>query len=145
MKEKPYQDYKRLTKEQMPRVRRLVKQCCNYDGGECIALDDGAGCCCVQMISYSLLCKWFRSAVLPLDPALELSLLGGTPKRCANGGEAFVPGSNRAKYCPVCGKVHQRKMDAAKHRRNYAGRQTAVKQKKRVPTARTSDQYRSSS
>ena len=122
MKERNYQNYKRLTKEQMPRVRRLVRQCCNYDHGECIALDDGAGCECVQAISYSLLCKWFRSAVLPLDPALELSLLGGVPKRCANCGEAFVPGSNRAKFCPACGKVHQRAMDAAKHRRNYAKR-----------------------
>ena len=122
MKERSYQDYKRLTQEQMPGVRRLVRQCCNYDHGECIALDDGAGCCCVQTISYSLLCKWFRTAVLPLDPALEASLLGGPTKRCANCGEAFVPGSNRAKYCPACGKVHQRKMDAAKHRRNYERR-----------------------
>ena len=122
MKEKQYQDYKRLTKEQMPAIRRLVRQCCNYDHGECIALDDGAGCECIQAISYSLLCKWFRAAVLPLDPALELSLLGGTTKRCASCGEAFVPGSNRAKYCLACGKVHQRKMDAEKHRRNYARR-----------------------
>ena len=122
MREKPYQDYKRLTKEQMPRVRKLVKQCCNYDGGECIALDDGAGCVCVQSISYSPLCRWFRNAVLPLDPVLEAFLLGGPTKRCASCGEAFVPGSNRAKYCPACGKVPQRKMDAAKHRRNYVRR-----------------------
>ena len=40
MKEKAFEDYRRLTKEQMPRVRRLVRQCCNYDGWECIALDD---------------------------------------------------------------------------------------------------------
>ena len=39
MKERNYQNYKRLTKEQMPRVRRLARQCCNYDGGECIALE----------------------------------------------------------------------------------------------------------
>lgn len=122
MKERSYQDYKRLTKEQIPRVRRLVRQCCNYDHGACIALDDWAGCVCVQSISYSPLCQWFRNAVLPLDPALEASLLGGPTKRCASCGEAFVPGSNRAKFCPACGKVHQRAMDAAKHRRNYAKR-----------------------
>ena len=91
MKERNYQNYKRLTKEQMPRVRKLVRQCCNYDHGACIALDDGAGCECVQAISYSLLCKWFRSAVLPLDPVLELSLLGGTPKRCENCKELSSP------------------------------------------------------
>ena len=120
MKEKPYQDYKRLTKEQMPRVRRLVKQCCNYDGGECIALDDGAGCVCVQTISYSLLCKWFRNAVLPLDPALELRLLGGTTKRCENCREQFVPGSNRAKYCPACGAKRRKTKEAARQRERYA-------------------------
>ena len=40
MKEKAFEDYRRLTKEQMPGVRRLVRQCCNYDDWECIALDD---------------------------------------------------------------------------------------------------------
>ena len=58
MKERAFQNYKRLTQEQLPRVRRLVKQCCNFDHGECIALDDGAGCVCVQTISYSPLCRW---------------------------------------------------------------------------------------
>ena len=79
MKERAFQNYKRLTKAQMSRVRKLVKQCCSYDGRACIALDDGAGCVCVQTISYSLLCKWFRAAVLPLDPVLELRLLGRLP------------------------------------------------------------------
>ena len=79
MKERVFLNYKRLTQAQMPRVRRLVRQCCNYDGGECIARDDGVGCVCVQTISYSLLCRWFRNAVLPLDPVLELRLLGRLP------------------------------------------------------------------
>ena len=46
----------------------------NYDGGNCIALDDGEECVCVQSISYSLLCRWFRAAVLPLDRELETAL-----------------------------------------------------------------------
>lgn len=120
MKEKQYQNYKRLTQEQMPGVRRLVRQCCNYDHGECVALDDGAGCCCVQTISYSLLCKWFRAAVLPLDPVLEASLLGGPTKRCAGCGEAFVPGSNRAKYCQPCSKKRRKTKEAARQRERYA-------------------------
>ena len=48
---------------QYRRARRLVHECCNYDGGNCIALDDGEECVCVQSISYSLLCRWFRAAV----------------------------------------------------------------------------------
>ena len=58
----PVMDYR-----QYRRARRLVHECCNYDGGNCIALDDGEECVCVQSISYSLLCRWFRAAVLPLD------------------------------------------------------------------------------
>lgn len=57
----------RLDYGQYRKMRKLVHKCCNYDDGNCIALDDGETCVCVQSISYSLLCKWFRAAVLPLD------------------------------------------------------------------------------
>src|SRR5699024_8795015 len=36
----------------------------NYDAGNCLLLDDGEPCVCVQSISLSLLCRWFRVAVL---------------------------------------------------------------------------------
>lgn len=49
----PIMDYRQYRK-----MRRLVHECCNYDGGNCIALDDGEECVCVQSISYSLLCRW---------------------------------------------------------------------------------------
>ena len=58
----PYMDY-----QQHRAARRLVHECCNYDNGNCILLDNGEPCVCVQSISYSLLCRWFISAVLPLD------------------------------------------------------------------------------
>ena len=60
---------------QYRRMRKLVHECCNYDNGNCILLDDEEECVCVQSISYSLLCKWFRCAVLPLDKPLETALL----------------------------------------------------------------------
>ena len=41
--------------------------------GNCIALDDGAECVCVQSISCSLLCRCFRAAVLPLERVPPLS------------------------------------------------------------------------
>lgn len=82
---------------QYRRAKKLVHMCCNYDGGDCLLLDDGEACVCVQSISYSLLCKWFRIAVLPLDKALETALLHrGQSKRCAVCGRPFLPGSNRA-------------------------------------------------
>jgi hypothetical protein len=43
----------RLTPEQRIRAGALIRQeCCNYDDGNCIALDDGDECVCVQSISY---------------------------------------------------------------------------------------------
>ena len=59
-------EIKRLTPAQRARCNRLIRRlCANYDGGNCLPLDDGEGCVCVQTISYSLLCKYFRRAVLP--------------------------------------------------------------------------------
>lgn len=60
-----------MTYSQYRRARKLVHQCCNYESGNCLALDDGEECVCVQSISYSLLCRWFRAAVLPLDEPLD--------------------------------------------------------------------------
>lgn len=95
---RPYMDYR-----QYRAARRLVHECCNYDSGNCLLLEDGEPCVCVQSISYSLLCRWFTAAVLPLDEALEAALLRrGSRKRCAVCGAFFFPKSNRGKYCPDC-------------------------------------------
>ena len=84
---------------QYRRARKLVHECCNYIAGNCIALDDGEECICVQSISYSLLCRWFRAAVLPQDKELETALFHRlNAKKCAVCGALFTPGSNRAKY-----------------------------------------------
>ena len=108
----PVMDYR-----QYRRARRLVHECCNYDGGNCIALDDGEECVCVQSISYSLLCRWFRVAVLPLDRELETALFHRLDaKRCAVCGALFTPGSNRAKYCPECA-ARMKRINAAKRKR----------------------------
>ena len=93
----------RMDYRQHQAARRLVHECCNYDEGNCLLLDDGEPCVCVQSISYSLMCRWFRVAVLPLDGELAAALLyRGSRKRCAVCGAAFVPKSNRGKYCPGC-------------------------------------------
>ena len=103
-------------------ARRLVHECCNYDGGNCLALDDGEECVCVQSISYSLLCKWFRAAVLPMDRELEAALYHRlAAKRCAVCGGQFFPGSNRAKYCPDCAAAMKR-IKAAERKRKQRGK-----------------------
>lgn len=53
-------------------------------------LDDGEECVCPQLISYSLLCKWFQTAVLPLDRELHAELLKNEDmRRCTVCGAAF--------------------------------------------------------
>ena len=80
---------KRLTPPQSRKVNALVRRtCCNYDNGNCILLDDGDECVCPQLISYSLLCKWFRAAVLPADRLLYAELYQtGDKKKCTECGK----------------------------------------------------------
>ena len=59
----------RLTPSQRSRCNRLIKRlCANYDDGNCLLLDDGEPCVCPQTISYSLLCRYFRSYPSALQP-----------------------------------------------------------------------------
>lgn len=112
----PVMDY-----QQFRKMRRMVHSCCNYDGGNCLALDAGEECVCVQSISYSLLCKWFRTAVLPMDRELETALYHRlAAKRCAVCSGQFFPGSNRAKYCPDCAAVMKRTKAAERKRKQRA-------------------------
>ena len=42
----------KLTPKQRQRANALIKRlCANYDNGNCLALDDGEPCACVQSIS----------------------------------------------------------------------------------------------
>ena len=72
----------RMPEKRLKNVRKLIQaKCCNYiDDGHCIALDDGIDDHCPQWYSYSLLCKWFRYAVLPNDPLLQAEILENITK-----------------------------------------------------------------
>ena len=115
----PHMDYR-----QYQRIRGLVHQCCNNVDGNCLLLDDGwEPCVCVQSISRSLVCKYFRAAVLPLDRELETALLyKNKSKRCCQCGALFRPGSNRGKYCPDCAVIIHRQQKAESERRRRAER-----------------------
>lgn len=102
------------------RARKLVHECCNYDHGNCLMLARGDGCICVQSISYSLLCKWFVLAVLPLDQEMHKTILfKRRSKRCVICGNGFIPGSNRAIYCPDCAVKTRRRKEAERQRNRY--------------------------
>ena len=112
----------RMDYRQYRAARRLVHECCNYDSGNCLLLEDGEPCVCVQSISYSLLCRYFREAVLPADRQLceQITRSGETDlKRCAVCGSTFAAGSNRAKYCPDCAVRMRRKQEAERQRKSY--------------------------
>ena len=93
-----------MTYQQYRAVRRLVHSCCNYQDGNCLLLDDGEECVCPQSISYSLICRWFRAAVLPLDGELYAALFP-TPsagrRRCRECKRVFTPPRHNTLYCPT--------------------------------------------
>ena len=82
----------------------IRRECCCCEDGNCIALDDGDTCTCPQTISFSVCCKWFRWAVLPLDGTLEAEIFRDKDlKRCSVCGAAFVhapTGENTARTAP---------------------------------------------
>ena len=110
---------RRLAPPQSRRVNALVKkECCNCIDGNCILLDDGDECVCPQTISFSLLCKWFRIAVLPADKELYAELYAPEDRRrCEVCGASFASSSNSVKYCPDCRKRIIRKQAAERKRK----------------------------
>lgn len=107
---------KRLTPPQSRKVNSLVKrECCNCINGNYILLDDREECVCPQLISYSLLYKWFRMAVLPADTLLYAELMNTEDKkRCTECGAFFASSSNIVKYCAECRKRITRRQAAAR-------------------------------
>ena len=131
MRDNPYKDLPplerrpdgslyRMTPAQRKQAASLIRrECCCCEGGNCIVLDDGDTHTCPQTISFSVCCKWFRWAILPLDGTLEAEIFRDKElKRCAVCGGVFVPKSNRAKYCPHCAAgVHRRQKTESERKR----------------------------
>ena len=107
---KPDGSLYRMTPTQRKQANALIRrECCCYEDGNCMFLDDGDIHACPQTISFSVCCKWFRWSVLPQIGTLEAEVFRDKElKRCAVCGRVFVPKSNRAKYCPDCAaRVHR--------------------------------------
>lgn len=111
-------DLPRMNDRQFRRARKLIRRlCANYDGGCCLPLDDGDLCPCPQMISPTLICKYFRAAVLPDDRELWAAIMEEKPVRsCCICGAPIVSLSNAAKYCPRCALRERRRKDAERKR-----------------------------
>ncbi len=91
-----------MTPKQRTRANKLIRRmCANYMDGECICLD----CVCPQTISYTLLCKYFKKAVLPLDKELEADIMqNGIELRCDDCGVPIVKTGNKKRYCERCSR-----------------------------------------
>jgi len=108
-------------------VKLIRKVCCNYNNGDCLLLDDGEGCVCVQSISYSVNCKYFRWVLLKDKDGQSLKaelFRDETSKQCVVCGKAYQSKSNNAKYCGGCAVTVQRKQKAA-----YARKRRSIVEK----------------
>ena len=115
----------RMTPKQRQAAVRLIRKiCCNYLDGNCLLLDYGEACVCVQSISYSVNCKFFRRVLLEdkTGQSLKAELFrDDSTKRYAVCGGVFQSKSNNAKYCDSCAKSVQRKQKAAHARKRRSG------------------------
>lgn len=113
-----------MSANQWRSARALIHNlCANYDSstGGCLLLDRGEVVQCPQMISYSLICKYFRDVLLedPDGKALKAEIMGDDHlKTCAVCGQPFRAVSNRAKYCARCSKKVKNRQ-AAERMRKY--------------------------
>lgn len=67
----------KLNSKQSAKVRKLARnKCSNCVDDNCLLLDDGEECKCVQLISrYGIYCNYFRKAVLSAEKELYEEIL----------------------------------------------------------------------
>ena len=104
----------RMNKEQQHQAKKLIeKLCCNYRDGNCLLLDDGEPCVCVQSISYSLCCNYFRVAVLPTEPVLKAELIAPDKlSLCNDCKKPYVKKRYNQLFCKECSKLRYKKQQA---------------------------------
>jgi hypothetical protein len=122
-----------LTRDERAGIRKLVTSLCAYYDYEygCLPLD----CPCYMLHKWwtGALCKYYRCAVLPVDPVLEASLTGQSIlsyyKSCEICGKLFV-GDGRQRYCsPKCANTARKRAEAQrakKYRQNKGSSVTGM-------------------
>ena len=121
------EDSRELTRQEKAAIRALVvKWCANYDRDYgCLPLD--CECYMLGKCWTGAYCRYFREAVLPLDPGLEASLTTPVPvpelRICPMCGRSFPPNSQQ-RYCsPTCqaeaNRQKSRQRMRNKRRRRY--------------------------
>ena len=102
---------KKLSTQQFTKATSLIRNlCANFDTttGLCLPLDTK----CPQMITQSLICKYFRDVLLEDKEGQLLKaqiFQDDSVKRCEICGRPFQALSNRAKFCAECAKKQRLK------------------------------------
>jgi hypothetical protein len=117
-----------LTREERAEIKRLVTAlCANYSREYgCLPLD---GACYMLGKWYTgAYCKYFREAVLPLNPSLEAALTSeetySLRKLCAVCGGGFIPTTSQAYCSRACRVIGQRADSRRRQRKKRAKRGT---------------------
>ena len=105
-------------KQHKTAITLIKEECSNYFDGLCVARGMG----CLQLYNNEIICRWFCSCVLPFDKVLDAQIKGEGTKTCSVCGDAFIPNSNRAKYCEKCSVEARKKKEAERQREIYAFR-----------------------
>ena len=114
-----------LNREERAAIKKLViSECANYsrDYG-CLPID--GDCVMIHKCWTGGGCKYFRNAVLPLDPILQAALtnIAAETRQCAVCGAAFTVKNSRQAYCSaVCAGKAQRKRNRDHMRKKRAAR-----------------------
>ena len=111
-----------LTREEKAGIKKLVlSMCANYDR-DCGCLPLDCECYMLGKCYPGALCRYFREAVLPLDPALEAAICGegAAPEMrlCPVCGGAFLPQGRRAYCSEACAGAARRKRQRDYMRKN---------------------------
>ena len=122
----PPKVHRELTRAERAAIRKLVKDlCANYDHEYgCLLLEDNCYMFYGVAFTNTGMCKYFRNAVLPTDPALENILTGDgsvETRPCAVCGEDF-PAYRKQAYCSdACAGKAQRKQQREHMRKKRVG------------------------
>lgn len=119
-----------LTRDEKKKIRSLVTgMCANYDGesGLCLPLD--CPCYMLHKCWTGAYCRYFKNAVLPVNPELEASLTkeGTAPELrfCAVCEKAFLP-EGRQSYCSEACKAEGNRRKSRERMRKCGGKSRAA-------------------
>ena len=105
--------HRELTRAERAAIRKLVKDsCANYDREhECLLLNDNCYMFYGVAFTNTGMCKYFRNAVLPIDPIMEAMLTGGAveTRPCGTCGTEFPADGKRAYCSDACSGAAQRR------------------------------------